>query len=236
MLPFTSTSTASNDHAIAPVAARYRGPDRRRQTAVTEAAQNAWFSLMLDEIDYGLVLLDAQGKLLHANHAARAELDAEHPLQLLGWELLPRTLKDQQALHEALEAASQRALRRLLTLGEGAGRCSVAVVPLAAPQGSAGAVLLVLSKRQMCEALSVQWFARTHKLTQTESRVLAALCNGVAPSAIASEHQVGIATVRTQIGSIREKTGATSIRDLVSKVAVLPPLVSVLRNHLGRAA
>jgi DNA-binding CsgD family transcriptional regulator len=229
MLTFSNPRPASHDRAMAPMSPRH-------EPAVTLAAQNAWFALMLDEIDYGLVLLDSQGKLLHANHAARAELDAEHPLQLVGWELMPRTLKDQQALQESLDAASQRGLRRLLTLGEGTGRCSVAVVPLAAPEGSASAVLLVLSKRQMCEALSVQWFARSHKLTQTETRVLAALCKGDAPSAIAAEHAVGIATVRTQIGSIREKTGANSIRDLVSKVAVLPPLVSVLRNSLGRVA
>jgi hypothetical protein len=40
---------------------------------------------------------------------------------------------------------------------------------------------------------------------------------------------VGLSTIRTQIGSIRLKTGASSIRALVRQVALLPPLVSALQ-------
>jgi len=39
--------------------------------------------------------------------------------------------------------------------------------------------------------------------------------------------------VRTQIGSIRAKTGAASIAELVRQVAVLPPLVGALRGQWG---
>ena len=42
---------------------------------------------------------------------------------------------------------------------------------------------------------------------------------------------VALSTVRTQINSIRAKTGAASIRALVRQVAVLPPLVSALRGN-----
>ena len=45
----------------------------------------------------------------------------------------------------------------------------------------------------------------------------------------AAELGVGIATVRSQIGSIRQKTGAQNIRALVRQVAVLPPLMGALR-------
>jgi hypothetical protein len=41
---------------------------------------------------------------------------------------------------------------------------------------------------------------------------------------------VAFSTVRTQIGNIRQKTGAPSIRALVQQVAVLPPLMGVLRG------
>jgi hypothetical protein len=44
---------------------------------------------------------------------------------------------------------------------------------------------------------------------------------------------VALSTVRTQIGSIRTKTGAGSIRDLVRQVALLPPLVGALRGPGG---
>jgi DNA-binding CsgD family transcriptional regulator len=52
----------------------------------------------------------------------------------------------------------------------------------------------------------------------------------VRPTEIAQRQSVAVSTVRTQIGSIRAKTGAGSIRELVRQVAVLPPLVGALRH------
>jgi DNA-binding CsgD family transcriptional regulator len=211
------TTTAANT--------AYRGPERR----ATGSQGARWLALMLDEIDYGMVLLSEAGQVLHVNHAAKAELDGDHPLQLQGRELRARLPQDVAPLGDALQAA-QRGLRRLLTLGEREGPLSLAVVPLGALATGAGqATLLLLGKRRVCERLSVQWFARTHALTPAETRVLEALCQGMEPREVAEQNGVGLATVRTQIGSIRAKTGTDSIRDLVRRVAVLPPMVSSLR-------
>jgi DNA-binding CsgD family transcriptional regulator len=178
----------------------------------------------MDEIDYGLLLVAEDGQALHANHAARAELDTEHPLQLLGRMLRARASRDVAPLFDALAAACGRGLRRMLTLGEGSHRVAVVVVPLP------GAALLMLGKRQVCEDLSVEGFARAHQLTPVETQVLKALCRGVRPGAIARQHGVALSTVRTQVGSIRAKTGAESIGALVRQVAVLPPMVGALRG------
>ena len=97
-----------------------------------------------------------------------------------------------------------------------------------------GATLLMLGKRNVCEPLSVHGFARCHGLTAAETRVLVELCEGTPPCEIASGLGVAISTVRTQIGNVRLKTGAASIRALVRQVAVLPPLMGVLRG--GAAA
>ncbi len=188
-----------------------------------------WFARMLDEIDYGMLLVAGDGTVLHANHVARAELDAEHPLQLLGAEVRVRCPQDLAPLHEALRAARERGLRRLLGLGQGAQRMSVAVVPLAAAGAEDGMTLLVFGKRRVCESLSSHWFAREHGLTPAEARVLAALCDGRTPRQIATAQGVAICTVRSQIGALRAKTGATDLRSLVRQVAVLPPLVGALR-------
>jgi DNA-binding CsgD family transcriptional regulator len=203
----------------------YRGPERR-----SGASQGArYLSLALDELDYGMVLLSDGGQVLHVNHAARAELDGDHPLQLCGRELRARQPQDAAPLHDALQAA-RRGLRRLLTLGERHEAFTMSVVPLGSmTTGAPQATLLLLGKKQVCESLSVQWFARTHALTPAETRVLEALCQGLDPREVADMHGVGLATVRTQIGSIRAKTGAESIRALVRRVAVLPPMVSSLR-------
>lgn len=207
----------------------YRGPERRGGTALLARLMTQ----MLDEIDYGLLLLGDGHHVLHANHAARASLNAQHPLQLLGQELRARLAKDVAPLHLALHGA-RRGLRKLLTVGEGGQRAGIAVVPLpglgseAAAHGGP-ATLLVLGRREVAGGLSVQGFAREHRLSPSEALVLQALCEGCCPNEVAERHGVKIATVRTQIANIRAKTGAESIRDLVQQVAVLPPMVGTLR-------
>ncbi len=209
----------------------YAGPERRS----ADSALSRCLAQTLDEVDYGMLLLDADGRLLHANQAARAELDDGHPLQMLGAELRARHSHDVVPLHEALDAAARRGLRRLLSLGDGDVQIGVAVVPLPGAVAGQHATLILMGKRAVCEDLSVQCYARSQHLTPTEERVLRQLCRGVTPREIAAAHGVGIATVRTQIGSIRNKTQTASIRALVSLVAKLPPMVGVLRSA-GAAA
>jgi DNA-binding CsgD family transcriptional regulator len=205
----------------------YNGPERRAALA----SSVRWMAAMLDEVDYGMLLLSGEDQILHVNHAGRAELDASHPLQLVGRQVRARCSQDVAPLACALRAATQRGLRKLLSMGEGDHRASVSVVPLAVPDDGSGPVtLLMLGKRQACEGLSVQGFASSHGLTLAETRVLAGLCNGQPPTEIAAQVGVKIATVRTQIGTIRMKTGAPSIRALIQQVAVLPPMMGALRS------
>jgi DNA-binding CsgD family transcriptional regulator len=225
---------STTGHAAAPPAARapqYFGPERRR----SRSEPAAWLVPMLDEIDYGMLLVGDDAQVNFQNHAARQELDEHHPLQLRGRTLVAQRPQDVAPLYDAL-AAAQRGLRRLLTLGEGMYRVSLSVVPVREVIGQGAAfTLLLLGKRQVCEKLSVQGFARSVKLTAAETRVLEQLCDGVSPTQIAALAGVQVCTVRTQIGSIRAKTGAASIRDLVQQVAVLPPLVGALRHGMAAA-
>ena len=210
--------------------AAHQGPERRR----AGPQLSRLLSAMLDEIDYGVVLVLDETVVGHVNHAARVELGRDHPLQLLGDELRARRACDATPLREALAAATQRGMRRMLTLGDPARAVSVAVVPLSSGGTEQQAALLVFGKREVCETLSVQSFARCHGLTPTETAVLQALCEGRKTTEIAQQHAVAMTTLRTQIGSIRQKTGAPSIRALVRQVAVLPPLVGALgRGFVG---
>ena len=190
-----------------------------------------WLAGALDELDYGIVVLFEGASIVHINDAAQVELDDLHPLQRVGNELRARLARDVAPLHEAVTAAATRGMRRLLTVGEETHRTSVSVVPLESADDGPRAVLIVLGKREMCESLSVQGFARIHRLTGAEVRVLKELCNGVPPAQIAALLGVAISTVRSQIGSMRAKTGAESIRALVRQVAVLPPVKGALRRN-----
>ncbi len=205
----------------------YAGPERRGASSM----QHRRMAQMLDTLDYGMLLISETLEVSHVNKAARRDMDAQHPLQCLGGQLHAHLVKDQQPLRDALVGATQRGLRRLLQLGDERHRISVAVVPLPAlgADDQAGAAVL-LGKRQVCEELTVEWFARAHGLTMAETTVIKGLCADLTPLEIAARQGVGLATIRTQIGSIRIKTGANSIRALVQQVALLPPLVSALQG------
>ena len=92
-----------------------------------------WLAAALDELDYGIVLLFDDMRIVHVNEAALAELDDCHPLQLIGGELRARFARDVAPLHEAVTAASTRGIRKLLTLGKDGQRGSVSVIPLKPP-------------------------------------------------------------------------------------------------------
>ena len=208
----------------------YAGPERRSGGAL----QARRMAQMLDTLDYGMLLLADTGQVLQINKAARRDMDDDHPLQFDGNTLLARRSQDAVPLREALAAAAERGLRRLLQLGDGRARISVAVVPLPALGADERAgVAVLLGKRQVCEELTVEWFARSHSLTMAETAVIKGLCADFTPQQIAERQGVGLATIRTQIGSIRLKTGAGSIRALVRQVALLPPLVSALQGLAG---
>lgn len=196
---------------------------------------------MLDEVDYGMLLLADDARVIHINKAARRDLDDKHPLQLQSGRLDARQAHEQLVLAQAL-AAAERGLRRLLSLGAGQARVSLAVVPLphaaglgqtpaarAAPAAK-HAVLLVLGRRRMCEELTIDWYARSHALTHAETAVVKGLCADLSPQQVADLQGVGLATVRSQIAAVRVKTGMGSIKAIVRQVALLPPLVSALRG------
>jgi len=176
-----------------------------------ESMNSGMLMRVLDQLDYGVMLVADTGHLRLANRVAPHSRCATHALRVVDGQLQARHERDQQGLTRAL-AGSRAGRRSLLTLAAQAPHepmLSLAIVPVA-ESGDATA-LVVFGRRQVCEPLSVEFFAREHRLT-------------------AAETGVAMSTVRTQITSIRLKTGARSIGELVRLVTVLPPIVPVLAN------
>jgi DNA-binding CsgD family transcriptional regulator len=209
-----------------PNPAAWPGTERRR---MSPHATHSALPSILNEIDYGMFVLDGSPKVLFANRAALAQLQAAEALVLEGGELAAADPRDACALNAAIRAAAQQRLRRMVMVGHPAHRMAVAVIPL--PQSLAANqthVLVMLSRREICEALSVHGFARDHGLSGAERRVLDALCQGLQANEIAAVQGVAISTVRTQISSIRAKTDSASIGEVVQRLARLPPIRSSL--------
>ncbi len=207
----------------------YLGPERR----TAPAPLTRWLARMLDEMDHGMLLVSPTASVRHANQPARRELACGASLSLSEGSVRASQPEQHGAFLQAIADAS-RGRRRLVTLGTNGHALSLAVVPLGGEGADTEAlVLLVLGKRQSCEVLTVDFFARTQGLTSAEARVLQALCDGLRPKEAARQFDVAVSTIRTQISSIRTKTQTASIRDLVSRVTALPPITLAMKTGLA---
>lgn len=197
---------------------------------VPQGLEQALLMRVMDEIDYGVLVIDAQGRLRHANHLARHELASQRLVMSQGGMLLGITTDLSEQIQQALEL-SLRGQRRLLLKDEAKTKhLSLAFVPLTHPlENDAPTVLVLLQRQSACENVSVRMFARAQNLSPSEEAVMMALCRGLSIPEIAQEHGVAQSTVRSQIKALREKTGSASIRHLLQRINSLPPMVSALR-------
>lgn len=204
-------------------------------TRVPAALQNALLVGMLDEIDYGLIVLGADAQILFANQLARLELGGERFVRRRQDRLAPSSARHGAKLEEALGNVV-RGQRSLVTLSGPGGELALSFLPLdsgaqsAAHTGDAPLALLILGKRETCEALTLQQYGQLHGLTGAEQALLPAILRGLSVEAIAQQQHVALCTVRTQLGSIRDKTGADSLRTLMARLSSLPPIRPSLKQ------
>ena len=220
-----------------------------------ELSELSLLRMALNLMDYGLVVVDTDTAMLQfANGLGQAALPkATDPpdtppsgtgLRLLHGRVLAQRPCDNDTFRRTLERA-KAGLRGYLCLGDEAQMSAVAVLPLVSQRhercaephamlGSAvppGYALLVFAKQQLCDDSTMALFARDRGLTSAEGQVLAQVCKGLRPAQIADNHGVRISTVRTQLRSIRMKTCCETIRELVQKVSVLPPMARQLSGQ-----
>lgn len=185
---------------------------------------------VLDEIDYGLLVIDAQGRILHANHLARHELASGRVIMAYGNGLLGSKASFTAQIQQAMEAAFRGQRRLLLMMQDDNLALSLAFTPLSHPlETDTPSVLVLLSRQSTCDNLAVRMFARTLNLSPSEEAVLMGLCRGLDVPEIARQHGVAQSTVRSQIKTLREKARAPSIRSLLQRINTLPPVVPALR-------
>lgn len=188
-------------------------------------------TLLVDELAHGVVVSSAEGRVLHANQAARQELSRRDVLAVHQGHLQAHDPKQSRLLLQAL-AKGGTGLRSMIALRNPSGwSLSVAVVPLRAESSAQGAMLgLFLSRSAVCDSLMLCFFARTHGLTNSEEQVLAILCQGYSAPEVAAQLHVAVSTVRSHVRSMCAKTHSNGVRALVGLVAVLPPLGTSLHH------
>lgn len=189
----------------------------------------------LDLITLGIVLLDEQGRLIHANRAAH-EMAADADFIRLGVDgvrsldtLLDRAL--QHAIAETLEAAGageEKVVGVMLQRAEDA--CSVSALASALPQHGTTlsghpSVALFLSpsdrRRRVPEALLRELFG----LTPTEARVAGALANSARATDVAEELGVSQTTIAFHMRNLFQKTGTNRQADLIALILAGPMMI-----------
>ena len=202
-----------------------RGADAR---APANWNQAVGLDLVLDELAYGVAVASAAGELLHANHAARHELGAERALWVHHGRLQAQSGGDVRTLMDALaRAAGGR--RSLVTLSAKRGSpLTLAAVPVGRPYAGQTQAALLFARPCVCESLMLCFFARSHALTGAEENVLGILCQGYSAPQAARQLKVAVSTVRSHVRSLCAKTRSSGVRDLVGRVAMLPPVAPML--------
>ena len=196
-----------------------------------KAAEVATFVDTLDGLGAGMYLVDADGRLIHANAAGNAILGAGDILSSVRGRLVATDATVDQALREVFAAAGQgdvvlgtkgiavpltakdgdRYVAHALPLTSGARRrAGVAYTAVAA---------LFVRKATLAVASAPQAIGSAFKLTPTELRVLLAIVEVGGIPEVATAFGVAETTVRTHVGRLFEKTGTARQADLVKLVA-----------------
>jgi DNA-binding CsgD family transcriptional regulator len=180
----------------------------------------------LDGLGAGLFVVDAAGRIVHANASGRAMLRERLVLRDAEGRLVACEARAASALNEVIaESAGPDARPTAWPLSAGDGRHYVAhLLPLASGARRVGATLPALTAVFVHKAVieahcPPDVIARLYHLTPGELRVLLAIVEvgGVAETARALG--VAEATVKTHLHRLFGKTGASRQADLVKLVA-----------------
>lgn len=194
-----------------------------RRIALPPAAEGLLAALM-DELAHGVIIAATDGQLLHANHAACHELDRRQLLMVCEGRLQANKPEATLLLHEALQRAAE-GKRGLLELGNAREQSmTVAVLPLRQEGAVPVHAALFFARASVCDSIMLCFFARSHGLTSAEEQVLGMLCQGFSAPQAAKQLKVAVSTIRSHVRSLCAKTRSSGVRELVTRIAVLPPV------------
>jgi DNA-binding CsgD family transcriptional regulator len=194
----------------------------------------------LDLLTAGVVLVDANGVIIHANAAALRLLDDGAVVRRVGGSLSTHDPRRAKELHTAIAAAASEAGQgqasgvAIPIVGRADRELVAWVLPLthglrnefAAPFSASVAVFL-----RDCDApaaLPGELFIRRYGITPAESRVLMMNVQGMSAADTAEALGISQATVKTHLKNLFAKTGAHRQSDLVRlAMAALPPVITV---------
>lgn len=192
---------------------------------------------VMDSVSAGLLLLDRFGKLIFANRAAWAALEARDGLGVRHGAPVCDDPLAQKQLQELIAHQSSR-------LGRGGAGRTALTVPRASGMrpwlllgaalrsddrlslGGRDCILLMIVDNEAKADVPGRILADLFGITGAETRIAVDLLAGLSPDEIAERRNVAISTVRSQISSILSKTETRRQTDLIA-------LLGKLANYRG---
>ncbi len=210
----TSTALASiYPHLKRAAALRRRFQDLSQFITATTVA--------LDAAPEAAMLLDAGGRIVHANEAAERLLADGTLLLSLGRRLIAVEPRAAAALAGAIVAATMPGARRgatvVLAQADGHRAAEASVLPLASHVALAAhgpAVLVRISP--LADVGRIDAMMDGFGLTRAERALSLALIDGQSLRHVAAARNVSINTIRCQLGGVFNKTGARRQAELVA--------------------
>ena len=201
------------------------------RTVEFKQTEAATFADVLDGLSAGLFLIDANGRIVHANAAANELVDGGDLLRSSCGRLVANDPEVDCALREIAAAAGSgdaavgtKGIVLPLTAHDGE-PCVVHVLPLTSgARGQAGAIYTAVAavfvrKVGLDSPPSSDVIGKTYNLTPAELRVLLGIVEIGGVPDVAAALGVADTTVKTHLGRLFEKTGTGRQADLVKLVA-----------------
>jgi DNA-binding CsgD family transcriptional regulator len=211
-------------------------PHVRRAVQIGQAielkqAETATFMDVLDGLSVGLFLIDADGRIMHANVAGSDMLGTGELLRSVGGRLVAGDAQVEQSLRETAAAAAS---------GDEEGGSASVVVPLRARDDGryvahmlpltggarrrageawAAAAAMFVRKAELQYPSPAEVIGKTFDLTPAELRVLLGIVEIGGVPEVAAAFGIADTTVKTHLGRLYAKTGTGRQADLVKLVA-----------------
>jgi DNA-binding CsgD family transcriptional regulator len=184
----------------------------------------ATFEGAFDLLQAGVILVDHDCKIIHANRAARAMLEKGSPIRSVHGELKTPLLRTTAALKKAVALVAEPAIARM--------RIGVPVWQSDGHPAYIQVLSLMTGDTHSCPALCasaavfvtvwdgaagppVEAVAAVFDLTAGEIRIAERLLTGRTPAEIAEDLALAMSTVRSHLANIFAKTGTSRQGDFV---------------------
>jgi DNA-binding CsgD family transcriptional regulator len=201
----------------------------RRLAAVDLIAAGACAAL--DQLDTAVVLIDAMAKVVFANRTAESLLVEAQVLTTEGGCIVARDRRSNMALLRELgcclaNGQSSRCRRHVISLPRGDGRMDLRVIvapfrpddigiDTPAFSGQRPLAMIMISDPERERSARKERLRREFGLTEAEADVTLEIIKGDGRDATAARLGIGVATVRTHLVRIFEKTGVGRQAELV---------------------